>query len=111
MTLKIWQLEAKENYCNFASFNRVVDTKTLSIMSAHHFDNNFMFCLYSAYFYEWFLFQTFTIINIIDESFGISENVQIEVGWSILHHLKTGDDSQINQKSCTTLFLLFFMIK
>ena len=28
MTLKIWQHAAKENYCNFASFNRVVDTKT-----------------------------------------------------------------------------------
>ena len=27
-TLKIWQHGAKENYCNFASFNRVVDTKT-----------------------------------------------------------------------------------
>ena len=27
VTLKIWQRD-KEKYCNFASFNRVVDTKT-----------------------------------------------------------------------------------
>ena len=28
MTLQIWQHGAKENNCNFAPFNRVVDTKT-----------------------------------------------------------------------------------
>ena len=28
VTLQIWQHGAKENYCNFASFNTVVDTKT-----------------------------------------------------------------------------------
>ena len=27
----IWQHGEKENYCNFASFNRVVDTKTSKI--------------------------------------------------------------------------------
>ena len=28
VTLKIWQNGAKENYYNFATFNRIVDTKT-----------------------------------------------------------------------------------
>ena len=28
VTLKIWQHGAKENYYNFSTFNRVVDTKT-----------------------------------------------------------------------------------
>ena len=28
VTLQIWQHGAKENYCNFASFKSVVDTKT-----------------------------------------------------------------------------------
>ena len=28
VTLKIWQHGAKENYCNFSTFNRVIDTKT-----------------------------------------------------------------------------------
>ena len=28
VTLKSWQHGAKGNYCNFASFNRVFDTKT-----------------------------------------------------------------------------------
>ena len=28
VTLKIWQHGAKENYCNFTIFNRVVDKKT-----------------------------------------------------------------------------------
>ena len=27
----IWQHEAKENYCNLASFNKIVDTKTFII--------------------------------------------------------------------------------
>ena len=31
VTLYIWQHGAKENYCNFASFNRVDDTKTSKI--------------------------------------------------------------------------------
>ena len=31
VTLQTWQHEAKENYCNFACFNRVVDTKTIII--------------------------------------------------------------------------------
>ena len=30
MTLQVWQHEAKENYCNFASFNKIVD-KTIII--------------------------------------------------------------------------------
>ena len=28
MTLLIWKNEAKEKYCNFATFNKIVDTKT-----------------------------------------------------------------------------------
>ena len=28
VTLRIWQNGAKENYCNFASFKRVVDKKS-----------------------------------------------------------------------------------
>ena len=28
MTLQIWQHGTKENYCHFATFNRVVDSKT-----------------------------------------------------------------------------------
>ena len=28
VTLYIWQHGAKENYCNFTTFNRVVDKKT-----------------------------------------------------------------------------------
>ena len=28
VTLLIWQHGTKENYCNFATFNRIVDTKT-----------------------------------------------------------------------------------
>ena len=28
VTLQIWQHGAKENYCNFATLNMVVDTKT-----------------------------------------------------------------------------------
>ena len=28
VTLQIWQNGAKEEYCNFATFNRIVDTKT-----------------------------------------------------------------------------------
>ena len=31
MTLEVWQHGAKANYCNFASFNRVIDTKTSKI--------------------------------------------------------------------------------
>ena len=31
VTLKIWHHGAKENYCNFETFNRVVDTKTSKI--------------------------------------------------------------------------------
>ena len=31
MTLWIWQYGAKENYCNLATFIRVVDTQTIII--------------------------------------------------------------------------------
>ena len=31
VTLQIWQHGAKENYCNFANFNRIFDTKTIVI--------------------------------------------------------------------------------
>ena len=33
VTLKIWQNGVKEKYCNFATFNRIVETKTSIIQT------------------------------------------------------------------------------
>ena len=40
VTLKIWQHGAKTNYCNFTTFNRVVDKKTSIIKIGPSILNN-----------------------------------------------------------------------
>ena len=40
VTLQIWLNGAKEKYCNFATFNRIVDTKTQRAqLSSFFFEN------------------------------------------------------------------------
>ena len=39
VTLLIWQHEANENYCKFAKFNRIVDTKTTIIQMGPNINN------------------------------------------------------------------------
>ena len=40
VTLYIWQHGAIENYCNFATFNRIVDTKTIIIKKGPNVNKN-----------------------------------------------------------------------